>query len=39
MAGLVPAIHDLLLRLRKTWMAVTSTAMTIGDCRVNAEER
>jgi hypothetical protein len=27
MAGLVPAIHDL-LAARKTWMAVTSTAMT-----------
>jgi len=27
MAGLVPAIHDL-LAARKTWMAVTGTAMT-----------
>ncbi len=27
MAGLVPAIHDL-LGAKKTWMAVTSTAMT-----------
>ena len=28
MAGLVPAIHDLLLGIRNTWMAVTSTAVT-----------
>ncbi len=34
MAGLVPAIHDLFWGLRKTWMAVTSTAMTIFGCEV-----
>jgi hypothetical protein len=29
MAGLVPAIHDL-LAAEKTWMAVTGTAMTFN---------
>jgi hypothetical protein len=28
MAGLVPAIHDLLLQERKTWMPATSAGMT-----------
>jgi hypothetical protein len=29
MPGLVPGIHVLLSEARKTWMAVTSTAMTV----------
>jgi hypothetical protein len=31
MAGLVPAIHDLLFATRKRWMTVTSKAMTVFD--------
>ena len=28
MAGLVPAIHDFLMRITKTWMPATSAGMT-----------